>query len=591
MIGKTVGVYKILGPLGRGGMGVVYKAQDITLGRFAALKFLPEEMAATPQTVARFIREARAAASLNHPNIVTIYGTGQHESGYYFAMEYVEGQSLGAMMKAHGRLEERQVVEVMRQTAAALMELHAHQIIHRDIKPDNIMVDRTGRVRVMDFGLAWAGAEHTRLTSTGTTMGTPQYMSPEQWMDSRVDERSDVYSLGVVFFELLAGQAPFVANTPVALMRKIVEGPTPALKDSGVSVSGGVAEIVERMIAKKPEDRFQSAAELRQKLDHYLEQLAQASRGAAGFLPPGADIMLERFEHEAQEIKRETQQRISRTMETRQVQQQAEVTASRNYGWIAGGAVALVAVCAMAIGWMVWPAAHGKGNPAEFNSPLFPREQFVWIEPGSFEMGSPENELGRKEDEAPHTVTLSHGFWMGKYEVTQAQWKVLMDSNPAFFPGDDRPVETVSWNDINRFIEILNERDGTDFRLPTEAEWEYACRGGSTGPYSSGGDPASLDSYAWCQDNGGQETHPVGKKAPNAWGLYDMHGNVTEWCQDWAAPYENGPVTDPAGPDSGTEKIGRGGSFAVPPERCRSANRSKANPANSGADLGFRICR
>jgi len=584
LIGKSVGVYKILGQVGKGGMGVVYMAKDMALGRMAALKFLPAALAEDPQMVERFGREARAAASLNHPNIVTIYGTGRHETGYFIAMELVEGESLTALMKEEGRFDPKKALEIIGQVTDALVASHAHQIVHRDIKPENIMVDASGRVRVMDFGLAWAGFETTRLTSTGMTMGTPQYMSPEQWADSRVDERSDIYSLGVVFFEMLAGRLPFGANTPVGLMRKVVDQPAPSLSEVGVEVAWGLSEIVNKMLAKKPEDRFASAAALREQLGHFSEELAQADRGLSGFSAPGSELLLERFDHESEELKQASLARIEHTVEARQAHEQESPVQHRRRFVLAGLAAGVLAAAAV---WLLYGVASRNGLYAS----VFLDEDFVWIAPGTFDMGSPENEAGRKDDEIRHPVTLTNGFWMSKYEVTQQQWAVVMGENPSFLRGEDRPIENVSWDDVQRFLDRLNGSEGTDFRLPTEAEWEYACRAGSSAAYCFGAVEARLAEFGWYAENSDGQTHAVGQKKPNAWGLYDMHGNVTEWCQDWASVYDPGGAVDPTGPEWGTRRVGRGGSFAVVSEKCRAADRSAADPANRGADLGFRVCR
>ena len=201
LIGQIAGTYKIVGQIGKGGMGVVYKAIDLSLQRPAALKFLPEHLAQDENIIKRFSREARASARLNHPNIVTVYGVGRHGQGYFIAMEYVEGRPLTHLIHHEGRVEPKRALDIIRQAADALSESHAQSVVHRDIKPENLMLDTSGRVRVMDFGLALARFESVNLTSEGIAMGTPQYMSPEQWKDSKVDARSDIYSLGVTFFD------------------------------------------------------------------------------------------------------------------------------------------------------------------------------------------------------------------------------------------------------------------------------------------------------------------------------------------------------------------------------------------------------
>jgi formylglycine-generating enzyme required for sulfatase activity len=221
--------------------------------------------------------------------------------------------------------------------------------------------------------------------------------------------------------------------------------------------------------------------------------------------------------------------------------------------------------------------------------------KFRLIQPGTFMMGSPESEAGRYSDEGQHQVTLTNLYSMGIYPVTQSEYQRLMGSNPSQFKGDCHPVEQVSWEDATEFIKKLNglseERTaGRFYRLPTESEWEYACRAGSSTAYCFGENEARLGEYAWYGKNSGNKTHPVGQKKPNAWGLYDMHGNVWEWCSDWYGDYPSGAVTDPTGPSTGSCRVHRGGSWGSVALDCRSANpRSRGGPSNRNCNLGFRL--
>jgi formylglycine-generating enzyme required for sulfatase activity len=220
--------------------------------------------------------------------------------------------------------------------------------------------------------------------------------------------------------------------------------------------------------------------------------------------------------------------------------------------------------------------------------------EFVLIPAGTFMMGSPDSDAEAYEDETPaHRVTISQPFYLGQYAVTQGQWEAVMGTNPSEFTGDrNRPVEQVSWEDTQEFIRRLNTREGgARYRLPTEAEWEYACRAGSHIAYSFGNGPHQLDAYGWYEGNSGNQTHPVGQLAPNAWGLYDMHGNVWEWVQDWFGVYAPGPVTDPEGPTSGSDRVLRGGSWNGDASSCRSAYRVDWPPGLRDCGLGFRLLR
>ena len=204
--------------------------------------------------------------------------------------------------------------------------------------------------------------------------------------------------------------------------------------------------------------------------------------------------------------------------------------------------------------------------------------KFTLIPAGEFEMGSPPDEMDRYSDEGPvHHVTIENAFYMGRYEVTQKQWREIMGDNPSYFTGENLPVEEVSWDDVQEFIKKLNEKEGTDrYRLPSEAEWEYACRAGTTTRYSFGDSKSKLDDYAWYRwsKNSGSKTHPVGQKKPNPWGLYDMHGNVWEWVQDsWHRNYNSAPTDGSAWEGDGARRVGRGGGWCERARSCRSAHR------------------
>jgi formylglycine-generating enzyme required for sulfatase activity len=234
------------------------------------------------------------------------------------------------------------------------------------------------------------------------------------------------------------------------------------------------------------------------------------------------------------------------------------------------------------------------------------RTNLVFIPPGTFRMGSPTNEVDRNLvdpviGEGPQTaVTISRGFWMGKYEVTQGEYQAVIGNNPSNFKGDsNRPVETTGWFNATNYCGKLTQREraagristNSVYRLPTEAEWEYACRAWTSTRFSYGDDPGytNLTNYAWYTDNAGGTTHSVGQKLPNPWGLYDMHGNVNEWCQDWYGPYPGGIALDPQGPPMGSDPVFRGGSWGDPARNCRSAFRYSYPPDESDSDIGFRV--
>ena len=209
-------------------------------------------------------------------------------------------------------------------------------------------------------------------------------------------------------------------------------------------------------------------------------------------------------------------------------------------------------------------------------------------------MGSPEG-VGEASEHPQTQVTLTKGFWMGRFEVRQQDWEAVMGGNPSFDEGEDLPVEQVSWEECVAFGRKMTERmegkipAGYEFRLPTEAEWEYACRAGTTTQWSFGNEESPLERYGWNDRNSGGETHPVGQKLANPWGLHDMHGNVWEWCLDWHGLYPGGRVTDPTGPASGSYRVFRGGAWGDSARFCRSAFRLGREPGYCWRGLGFRL--
>ncbi|MBU1171473.1 MAG: SUMF1/EgtB/PvdO family nonheme iron enzyme [Proteobacteria bacterium] len=227
-----------------------------------------------------------------------------------------------------------------------------------------------------------------------------------------------------------------------------------------------------------------------------------------------------------------------------------------------------------------------KGPVADMN--------FIFISPRTYIMGSPRDEVGRWASEVQHKVKLTQGFYLQTTEVTQDQWRDVMGDNPSIFSrcGSDCPVENVFWGDVMEFIDRLNKREGTKaYRLPTEAEWEFACRAGSplTGAY--GNDTDKLGDFAWFKNNSEDSPHPVAQLKPNAWGLFDMHGNVSEWCSDWRGPYPDHDVTDPRGPYSGKFRVARGGNWFYPARSSRSADRNENLPGDRSEYLGFRVAK
>jgi len=261
LTGKQLGPYRIIEPLGEGGMAAVYKSYQPGMDRTVALKVLPRHFATDPTFLARFIQEARVIANLEHQNILPVYDFGESDGYTYLVMRFVDGGTLADLLERE-RLSLAQVRHVMSQVGGAVAYAHARGVLHRDIKPSNVLIDASGNCLLSDFGLAKMAEGNTRLTQTGGIMGTPAYMSPEQGLGSPVDARTDIYALGVVLYEIAAGRLPFQADTPIALIMKHIHDPLLSPRIHNPGVSEGLERVILKALAKQPEDRFASAGEL-----------------------------------------------------------------------------------------------------------------------------------------------------------------------------------------------------------------------------------------------------------------------------------------------------------------------------------------
>ena len=261
MVGKRIGEFEIKGEIGRGGMGIVYGAYQPSLDREVAIKILPPNLVHDEELVERFLREARAAAKLNHPNIVTIYQVNQQDDFYYFAMENVSGGSLHDLIKKRGPLPLDESLIIINRVAEGLDYAHRKGIIHRDIKPGNILLDEDERPVITDFGIAKATFDQA-LTKTGVSFGSPEYMAPEQFKGLPADKRADLYSLGILFYQMLTGYVPFKGDTAVSTAFKHVNEPVPSIQNIRPDIPAWVDGVLNNLLAKEPANRFGSAAEL-----------------------------------------------------------------------------------------------------------------------------------------------------------------------------------------------------------------------------------------------------------------------------------------------------------------------------------------
>jgi serine/threonine protein kinase len=570
--------YVLVEPIGSGGFGEVWKALDTRdQNSPVAIKFLHPDRVGDRIDEERFEQEANLVREFRHPSIPAIRGIGRHHTPEgadipFIVMELVSGKTLRKteIPTLRGK------IEVIRSILSALDHAHDRGVIHRDLKPENVIVEGEGeglKVHIMDFGLAKIRRteESRNLTLSGAIVGTPRYMSPEQARDSRkVDARTDLYSVGVMLYEGATGKLPVSGDTHIEFLENLLHREPISPRRLNPDLSPGLEAIIVKCLEKDRNHRYGNAKELLQDLELHLE----------GKSPKHAHLLTSLFA---------LRRRIRK----------------QPLPWVVSSAAILVLLAVMADRARSQPGlAESKGAPSGVSEqPRTPeirafelapgiRLELAWIRPGEFIMG---DRKGRKMESTEHKVTLTQGFWMGVTEVTQGQWKAILGSNPSRFRwGDELPVEDISWIDCQTFLGLLNEKFRAErgeliFDLPSEAEWEYACRAGTRTGYSFGDKKEDLEEFAWVRGNADGKTHPVAQRRPNPWGLYDMHGNVWEWCRDWYDPSYVGGPTDPTGPDMGQLHSIRGGSWVGHGPDSRSAYRSGVFPTYHDYNGGCRI--
>src|SRR5512143_3426456 len=285
--GQMLGAYRIINQVGQGGMASVYKAYQPSMDRNVAIKVLPRQLAESKEFAARFQQEARIIAKLEHPHILPVFDYGESDGVAYLVMRYLDAGTLKDRMEAGRPLPLAEIDRIFTQLSDALSYAHSHGVIHRDLKPSNALIDSQGNIFLTDFGIAkLLESASPRLTQTDAIMGTPAYISPEQAQGNPVDQRSDIYSLGIILYEMVTGRVPFVADTPLAVLFKHISDPLPPPSTVKSDIAEPIEQVILKALAKDPQDRFATASDFVAAWKHALEQMQQAPRPAPEATPP-----------------------------------------------------------------------------------------------------------------------------------------------------------------------------------------------------------------------------------------------------------------------------------------------------------------
>ncbi|MBI4751133.1 MAG: SUMF1/EgtB/PvdO family nonheme iron enzyme [Acidobacteria bacterium] len=619
--------YRIVRQLGKGGMGTVYEAHHTKLKHTVAVKetfFLEDHLTKA------FEREAQLLAGLSHPALPKVSDYFSEGEGYFLVMEFVPGKDLSALLAERGTaFPVEHVLWWADELLDALEYLHSRQppVIHRDIKPANLKLAANGKIFLLDFGLAKGlHTQMSRVTGPGgasVQAYTPGYAPVEQMQGSGTDARSDIFSLGATLYHLITGAPPVDALTRAMNVGFGDSDPLRPAHVVNLEINPALSMVLHKALALKSEGRPATATEFRRILREATKRKEPVRPVEPSIpsdpVPANPEVMSGEAEtvvstkpfqvplpepeaFQTRPMVDQSAQTVADTLQSGRTKAAPAMPAPqpppmmsptipappvispavpamnqaspKNQKWLI-----LLVLAALVVGVIVialnWKSESFK-NSIEM--------EFVLIPAGEFQMGSTQS-----DDEKPvHKVKISEGFYLGKYEVTQAEWEGVMGNNPSNFKGDRLPVENVSWDECQKFLEKLSaKKDGYTYRLPSEAEWEYACRAGTTGDHAG-----NLDEMAWYSSNSGSKPHPVGQKKPNEWGLHDMHGNVWEWCQDWYQGSYNGAPTDGRAWELGADKqfrVMRGGSWHGNAGFCRSADRSGLIPEYVGRNYGFRV--
>lgn len=545
----------------------------------------------------KFRREAQNLAKMKHPGIVRVIEAFDTNNTSYIAMQYLGGGSLDDFIARRGKLPEDEALRYARGIGEALEYMHSHKMLHLDLKPSNVMLNRQGDPVIIDFGLSKQYDESGNPESSTTVGGgTPGYAPIEQasYREGKgFPVTIDIYALGATLFKMLCGHRPpevsdlFEEGFPYGDLEGVSEG-TVAIVAKAMSLHKGdryqtVGEFLAALGGPKADE---STSIVNEETDIEVAQVVSTPTPTPKPAVPRPSSLSERGAQRAEDEK-------------------AKPVKNKSRLWLF---LLLAAVAAIVVLIVLLPnGSDGDIKDTTNKINVEPVKtipvgnvllEMIYVEGGTFTMGCTGEQGDECDgDEKPtHQVTLD-GYFIGETEVTQALWREVMGSEPTekggwtteYGRGDNFPAYRVSYEDVQEFIKCLNKRTGRTFRLPTEAEWEYAARGGSRSrgyKYSGSDTPGNV---AWYYDNSGHKTHPVKGKQANELGLYDMSGNVWEWCQDWYGNYGSDSLRNPQGPSSGSDCVYRGGGGGNDARYCRVSNRSNDSPSIRASGLGFRL--
>lgn len=604
--------YRIERYLSSGGFGNTYVARHIHFDEICAVKefFMRGINQRDNQTsvsvsnadnrdvfdeqLQKFKKEAQRLRRLNNEHIVRVHDLFEENGTAYYVMDFIDGENLSERLKrTQTPLTEAEVSALLPQMLDALDAVHQAGMLHLDLKPGNIMVDSNQQVRVIDFGASKQQGGHGGTTMSTSISYTQGYAPREQMEQNRqkFGPWTDIYALGATLYNLLTNEHPpmpsDIDEDHTADKQRALSFPS--------SVSPKMRNLVVGMMATNRDNRPQNIAAVRSLLEEKPAAKVADESTVISTKPQDEETVVATPKTPAPKPKPQAEASFTPTPQAAPVRQKPQSFEKKGSSIIVVSAFLLGLFFNFA--WIVWSIfSESADNTQDASSqrttnPIIAElvDNMVYVEGGTFQMG---NRWGLIDEMPEHSVTLS-SFYIGKYEVTQEQWKAVMGSNPSYFKGAKRPVECVSWYDCQEFIRKLNQLTGKNFRLPTEAEWEYAARGGnqSRGYIYSGSN--TISDVAWYDDNSGQQTHNVGTKASNELGLYDMSGNVWEWCQDWynSSYYSNSPQMNPTGPSSGSSRVIREGSWRNDSTYCLTEIRGYSRPTISNYRLGFRLAQ